>query len=96
VRLFKASPALGDGNSYMTSTLWQLRRGESCVIDRFDARLHDTYRTRMVELGFHPGAAVTCVVAPRLGAPKLFRVGNAVYSLEKQVAELVITGGEAA
>ena len=46
----------------MSSTLWQLRRGESCVIDRFDARLNDTYRTRMVELGFH---AARTVESPR-------------------------------
>jgi Fe2+ transport system protein FeoA len=73
--------------------LWQLRRGESRTVGGFDARLRDVYRTRLVELGFNPGAAVTCVVAPRLGAPRLYRVGNAVYSLERQVAELVTLEG---
>jgi len=73
----------------MTQTLWHMRRGESRVIASFDQQLAENYRKRLVELGFHPGAEVACVVAPRLGAPKLFRVANTVYSLERQVAGLV-------
>lgn len=80
----------------MSRTLWDLKRGESCVITRFDPALPDNYRTRLVELGFHPGSTVACVVAPRMGAPKLYRVASVVYSLERQIARLVSTGGEGA
>ncbi len=66
-----------------------MRRGESRVIDSFDQSLSENYRKRLVELGFQPGAQVACVVAPRLGAPKLFRVASTVYSLERQIARLV-------
>ncbi len=73
------------------SSLWQLRKGDSCVITGFNAAMAPRYMTRLTELGFRPGADIFCTVAPRLGAPKLYRVANAVYSLEKQIAELVST-----
>ena len=80
----------------MSCTLWDLKRGESCVITDFDPALPANYRTRLVELGFHPGSTVACVVAPRLGAPKLYRVSSVVYSLERQIAQLVSARGESA
>ena len=78
-------------NKPQGSSLWQLKRGESCVITGFDDAIQPRYKTRLTELGFRPGADIHCTVAPRLGAPKLYRVASAVYSLEKQIAELVST-----
>ncbi len=78
-------------NAPVASSLWQLRKGDTCVISGFDEAMQPRYKTRLTELGFRPGADVSCTVAPRLGAPKLYRVANAVYSLEKQIAELVST-----
>jgi Fe2+ transport system protein FeoA len=72
-------------------SLWQLRKGDSCVITGFAAAMAPRYVTRLTELGFRPGADIFCTVAPRLGAPKLYRVANAVFSLEKQIAEMVST-----
>lgn len=77
----------------MANTLWQLKRGESAVLEAFTEDFSPVYRARMMELGFHPGARVSCVVAPRMGAPKLFKVDNAVYSLEKAVASLITVQG---
>lgn len=73
----------------MSRTLWDLKRGERCLIADFDTALPGKYRTRLIELGFHRGSAVSCVVAPRLGAPKLYRVSSVVYSMERQIAQLV-------
>ncbi len=78
------------------SSLWQLEKGESCVITGFDEAMQPRYKTRLTELGFRPGADIHCTVAPRLGAPKLYRVASAVYSLEKQIAELVSTKSQLA
>ena len=75
-------------------SLWQLRKGASCVIRGFDDALPPRYVTRLTELGFRPGADVFCTVAPRLGAPKFYRVANTVYSLEKAIAELVSTSSK--
>ena len=73
----------------MAKTLWQLKCGESAVLDSFADDFSPDYRARMMELGFHSGALVSCVVTPRMGAPKLFKVDNAVYSLEKAIASLI-------
>lgn len=80
----------------MSFTLWDLKRGERCVITDFDTALPGNYKKRLIELGFHPGSTVACVVAPRLGAPKLYRVASVVYSLERQIAQLVSAKGESA
>ena len=70
-------------------TLWQLARGTSATVHSFAPRLDEGYRQRLCELGFHPGERITCVLAPGLGAPKLYRVNNTVYSLDDSIAELI-------
>jgi Fe2+ transport system protein FeoA len=52
----------------------------------FDQQLAPNYRIRLQELGFHPGEEVHCVQAPALGAPRVYRVSNTLYSLDDQVA----------
>ncbi len=85
-----------ENNSRVIRSLWNLKKGESCVITGFDDAMQARYKTRLTELGFRPGAGISCTVAPRMGAPKLYRVANAVYSLEKQIAELVSTENSSA
>ena len=70
----------------MTRSLWKLKTGDCCRIIRFDDALADSYRIRLMELGFHPGEVVSCVRAPALGAPKVYRVSNTLYSLDDEVA----------
>ena len=73
----------------MEVSLWQVKKGQSCEIAGLGDSLPGAYRTRLVELGFVPGARVSCLVAPFLGAPRLYRVRNTVYSLERQVAQCI-------
>ncbi|MBF8269106.1 MAG: ferrous iron transport protein A [Gammaproteobacteria bacterium] len=73
----------------MIKTLWELMQGEKCLVQGFSQALDESYRVRLMELGFHPGEQVTCVQVPRLGAPKLYRVNNTIYSLDDSVATLV-------
>jgi Fe2+ transport system protein FeoA len=75
----------------MTKTLWDLIQDEKCLIEEFNSELEEDYRVRLMELGFHPGEIVTCLYAPKLGAPKLYRVHNTVYSLDDSVARMVLT-----
>lgn len=70
-------------------SLWQMSRGNSCVVTGFDDSMKANIRLRLEELGFREGAVVTCSMAPSLGAPKLYQVANSVYSLEQPLAELV-------
>ena len=71
----------------MTQSLWSLRAGERCRITGFDSTLADSYRIRLMELGFHPGETVTCLQAPAFGAPKMYRVANTMFSLDDEVAD---------
>jgi Fe2+ transport system protein FeoA len=75
----------------VVESLWQLSRGQTAVVKGFTQSLTEAYRVRLVELGFRPGAAIACTMAPKLGAPKLYRVDNAVYSLEQKIAECIQT-----
>ncbi|KRP17978.1 MAG: ferrous iron transport protein A [Porticoccaceae bacterium] len=73
-------------------TLWDLKQGTSATVASFVATLESSYRVRLMELGFHPGETIACVLAPSLGAPKLYRVNNTVYSLDDSVASLIMMG----
>ena len=73
----------------MTATLWSLAEGQSAAIDGFDEGLREAYRVRLMELGFHPGESVSCLQAPALGAPRVYRVANTVFSLDDDVAQYV-------
>jgi Fe2+ transport system protein FeoA len=73
----------------MIKTLWDLMQGQACLVQGFSQALDENYRVRLMELGFHPGETVTCVQAPRLGAPKLYLVHNTIYSLDDRIATMV-------
>lgn len=70
----------------MTNYLWSLRAGDRCRITGFDSTLMESYRIRLMELGFHPGETVACLQSPAFGAPKVFRVANTIFSLDDEVA----------
>ncbi len=70
----------------MHRSLWDLPSGQTRVIHAFADGLSDAVRTRLTELGFHPGARVTCLVRPRLGAPRVYQVSGTVYSLDRSIA----------
>ena len=74
----------------MTQSLWELRAGESACITGYDDALAENYRIRLMELGFHINEQVTCVQSPSLGAPKVFRVSNTVFSLDDEVASHIL------
>ena len=74
---------------FMNKTLWDLNQGDNCVVSNFGDELEEHYGVRLMELGFHPGEVVSCELSPSLGAPKLYRVNNTIYSLDDQIARLV-------
>jgi ferrous iron transport protein A len=43
-----------------------------------------------MEFGFHQGEAVTCLLRPGFGAPRVYRVSNTVFSLDVEIARLVL------
>lgn len=83
----KRKPVLGEN----TQSLWDLPQGSQCRVQGFRCDLDKDYRKRLRDLGFHPGETVTCIMAPKLGAPRLYRVHNTIYSLDDQIARLIFT-----
>jgi len=73
----------------LIQSLWTLARGEAGVIESYDETLPEIYRNRLMELGFHPGERVTCLQAPALGAPRVYRVSNSTFSLDDEIARFL-------
>jgi Fe2+ transport system protein FeoA len=73
----------------MSVSLWSLAKGQCAVLEGFDDSLREAYRIRLMELGFHAGELVSCLQAPALGAPRVYRVANTVYSLDDAIARHV-------
>lgn len=67
-------------------SLWSLAPGETCDVVGFDDALPEAYRVRLMEFGFHPGEIVACLLTPGLGAPRVYRVSNTVFSLDGEIA----------
>ncbi|WP_040481614.1 FeoA family protein [Luminiphilus syltensis] len=76
--------------SAITKTLWSLQAGDAVRVIGFDDSLPERYRVRLEEFGFHPGENVECLMTPGLGAPKLYRVSNTVFSLDDDIASCVL------
>lgn len=76
-------------DSPMSHTLWSLKAGEKGCIAGYDEALAKSYRVRLMELGFHPGEMVSCLQAPRFGAPKVYRVANTIFSIDDEVGSHV-------
>jgi len=71
------------------TTLWELKKGQSCVLLDFDDSLDSRYKERILELGFRPKTKITCLKAPSFSAPKVYQINNSVFSLEDTVASCI-------
>jgi Fe2+ transport system protein FeoA len=67
-------------------TLWNLPAGASCKIRQIKSGLPDAFNLRLADLGFQPGETVYSVITTSLGAPRLFRIDNSIYSLDDSIA----------
>ena len=75
--------------SMTTLSLWQLAVGESREIASVRSDAAEVAVQRLVDIGFREGQQVTCVMQPGFGAPRVYAVGGATYSLDKQTANFV-------
>ena len=74
---------------HQRTSLEGLQIGIEAQILGFDELLPAHYLSRLCELGFREGEWVRCLRHPPLGAPRVFQVDGAVFSLETSVARLV-------
>jgi Fe2+ transport system protein FeoA len=71
-------------------TLWDLPLNEAAELIGFAESLGERYRGRLQEFGFHSGEEIRCQQQPGFGAPRVFRVSNATYCLDRDLAEQVL------
>ncbi len=67
--------------------LWNLKEKAEAVISGLSDDIPERYRRRLRELGFHVDERIVCVRRTFAGGPRLYRVGNCVYSLERDIAD---------
>lgn len=70
--------------------LWELPMHTNAVLIGFSPALAAQYRGRLQEFGFHAGETITCQHQPGFGAPRVYRVSNATYSLDRELAIQVL------
>jgi Fe2+ transport system protein FeoA len=73
-----------------TLTLWDLPLNLPAELIGFTDTLSDRYRGRLQEFGFHSGEEISCQQQPGFGAPRVFRVSNATYCLDQELAQQVL------
>lgn len=71
-------------------TLWDTAPRSYIIIKGFHSSLPETYRVRLMDLGFREGAKILCVRHAPFAGPRVFQVDDAVFALEKTIAEQVV------
>ena len=72
------------------TSLWDLPAGGTALIAGINGGI-DAATQRLIDIGFREGQRVTCLLTPGFGAPRVFAVGGATYSLNRAIAERVQT-----
>lgn len=72
-----------------TLPLWELAVGDSREIVSVRSDTADDAVQRLVDIGFREGQQVSCVMQPGFGAPRVYAVGGATYSLDERTANFV-------
>jgi len=91
IRVLAREPFVAATTDTLTlCTLWDLPLNTPAELVGFTDSLHSRYRGRLQEFGFHSGEEISCLHQPGFGAPRVFRVSNATYSLDRELAEKVL------
>ena len=75
-------------------SLWELPVGNSRQIVSVCGDTADDAVQRLIDIGFREGQQVTGVTQPGFGAPRVYAVGGATYSLYEQTANFVRIASE--
>ena len=88
IRVFAREPCVAATTD--TFTLWDLPLNTPAELVGFAESLSARYCGRLQEFGFYSGEAISCQQRPGFGAPRVFRVSNATYCLDQELAEQVL------
>lgn len=73
-----------------TMSLWNLKSNQSARVRGIDPSLPATFRDRLEHLGFAAGEQVACVRRTPFNGPRVYRVGDSVFSLAQDIASAVL------
>ncbi len=69
--------------------LWELQKDQAAYISGFIESVPKIYFNRLNELGFQIGVEVVCQRQSPFGGPKVYQIGDDVFSMAKDVASCV-------
>jgi ferrous iron transport protein A len=67
-------------------TLWDLHQQKSAELTGFHTATPECYRSRLCEIGFDQGEHVTCLRVTPFGGPRVYRIGDGMFSLDRELA----------
>ncbi len=70
--------------------LWCLNRNQFAQVTGFSAGLSENFQNRLSALGFRRGQEVLCIGCTPFGGPKIFQIGDSVFSLASDLARGII------
>ena len=70
-------------------SLWILPKHKSALIEGFSENLPAGYLMRLRELGFEKHEKVRCLKKAPFRGPRVYQVGDSVFSMAQDIAELI-------
>lgn len=70
-------------------SLDQLEESHSACIEGYGDDIIPDFKRRLQDLGFSQGENVTCLKKAPFGGPNVYKVGGAVFSLDRKLAKQV-------
>jgi len=75
-------------------TLWNLTPSQHATVKSIGTTCPELFKSRLGDLGFYPGERIVCLRRTPFGGPRIYQVGQSVFSLAEDIASLVIVGGD--
>jgi Fe2+ transport system protein FeoA len=72
--------------------LWDLPKLQQGTLQNFSNDLSAVEHQRLADLGFHTGEAILCLQQSPFGGPRSYRIGDSVFSLEREIALKILIG----
>jgi Fe2+ transport system protein FeoA len=70
--------------------LWNLKVNQSAVVSGFSTKLAESFVSRLSALGFRNGQKVLCLGETPFGGPRIFQIGDSVFSLAGDLATGIV------
>jgi Fe2+ transport system protein FeoA len=70
--------------------LWNLKVNQMAVVSGFSSSLTEAFQGRLSALGFRSGQKVFCLGETPFGGPRIFQIGDSVFSLACDLARGIV------